>query len=233
MTAVHSFRESFSRSKTAAQVEYETRRLKEFGLFRDGEITLADEITDRAGGDYRIENRRGREYLVDVKCRMSDVTHRWKNQPDLAIEWQSVAEAGKPGWTVDPEKKTTHVVYLWRESDWPDAYVFEFERLRIAAMDRRREWECRFGKVSVPNDGYHTVCSFVPLSVVLDAVNETGTVHSLKPRRVIPAGSINYAMSVEEAAKELYRHLGPEDSERLAYEILRQQWRADSREPKD
>lgn len=224
MSVPHNFEESLSRSKTPRQRQIEKRKLLDIPLFAGCLIEETDREMDLLGVDYRLVRGSASPYLVDVKFRRTDVAARWQTQPDLAIEWWSRKEHGVRGWTVRDDKLTTHVVYMWGDEVWPDCYVLEADRLRIATIANERLWKARFGVVSVRNESWTTECSFPPASVVIDAVNESGIHRSPLGRRSLPAGSVDLRAGRQLVSKVLYHHYGPEESEQLAYDLLRQYW---------
>lgn len=220
--SVHQFADYLKRSKTQEQIATEIRKLGEIPLFRGHRFVATESDVDRLGGDYEVTAPDGRVQYVDVKFRHTDVSTRWRIEPDVTIEWWSVLEAKKPGWTVKDGGLTDLIAYMWRDDIWPDSFVFEFRRLREAARRCETEWANRFGKHHVPNSGYTTVCSFVPVSVVNHAMAEVGVARTNKPRRLLPHGKIDLQISWHDHARLIRERYGSDESEQLAYQVLRE-----------
>lgn len=221
--SVHQFGDYLRRSKSDAQIDLELRKLAEIPLFAGCRFVPTTEAIDRMGGDYEMTAPDGRVQFLDVKYRHSAVSARWVTEPDVTIEWLSVKEANKPGWTVKDGGLTDLIVYMWR--DWPDSYAFDFRFLRAAAVARKREWRVRFGEVPVSNDGYTTVCSFVPVSAVNHAIAEICVARVDTTRRVLPPGKIDFGIDWHDHARLISEHYGADEAERIAHEVLRQNYR--------
>jgi hypothetical protein len=132
---------------------------------------------DRAGGDFEIRTPAGPIY-IDFKLRWFDPIERfgsddicvelvsvWRGDPNPPYPVAAVEES--PGWTLDPSKRTDYVLFAWTRQDGLfRVWLVDYRALRLEATARWREWSRRYGVVAVRNNGYHTLCSFVPRSDV-------------------------------------------------------------------
>jgi hypothetical protein len=126
-----------------------------------GAIRRASEYHDKQGADGWWVRQEGRPLAVDWKLRQED-------HADLVIEWDSRVEHGIPGWTIDPDKITDYVLYLWPHS----ARLLPSKALRVASVAHRADWELRFGVIEVTTEGrYTTRFTPVPDDIVLGAMS--------------------------------------------------------------
>lgn len=78
-------------------------------------IIPAHQKNDRLGVDFWIEFQGGKMERLDAKIRKLDYSSRGDART-ACLELLANCETGKPGWTVDAEKKTDWVLFLYRET---------------------------------------------------------------------------------------------------------------------
>lgn len=127
-------------------------------------VRIAKERDDRAGTDYWVDRRNGRALSVDAKVRATDWATRGKD--DLALETWSVVERKVPGWTVNADKQTDYILWLW--SDTGRWCLVPFPMLCAVTKARLRLWAKAYETAMqyTPDGGYHSECVFVPRKVV-------------------------------------------------------------------
>lgn len=135
------------------------------------QVRRASERDDREGTDYWVMLGSGHELSVDVKVRQHDPMDKWGTD-DLLLEWESDKERRRPGWTVDPMKRTDYVLY-WFESS--SRYcLLPFALFYAAAVSHRDEWQAIYGvRQSYSSSGrreWTTTWSAVPRKVVWHAM---------------------------------------------------------------
>lgn len=137
------------------------------------QVIRATQSEDRQGTDFWAILRSGHQLSVDIKVRETDPLDRF-GLDDLLIEWRSSEEAGAPGWTVDPNKRTDYVLY-WFESTKRYA-LLPFPLLHAVAVANEALWSDRFGvrRSYSSRDGrtWTTTWSPVPRPVIWRAVYE-------------------------------------------------------------
>ena len=161
-------------------------------------VMSTNEGWDKKGIDYVVLLRDGRSAYIDVKYREKGVSKFWNHtykckdgrtikQPELTLEILSNVERNTPGWTLDMNKFTDFVLFVFDESDCENAYIFKFLELRDVLIQYMREWEREFriGESYTPfcsehpeRGGYHTQSMFVPICTVLKALKSDGILHS-------------------------------------------------------
>lgn len=106
-------------------------------LFPDSlTIRKAAMENDKLGADYWIEFRHGQFRAVDVKVRAED--WKAKGKPDIALEIWANREKRKPGWTIDNNKLTDYVLFVWLDTGRAD--LFDFRLLKAVTLANLDEW---------------------------------------------------------------------------------------------
>lgn len=78
-------------------------------------IHPAHSENDKIGVDYWIEYPHGRMEGLDVKIRSKDYLH--KDPRTAFIELVANTRTDKPGWTVDPAKRTDKVLFYYADTE--------------------------------------------------------------------------------------------------------------------
>jgi hypothetical protein len=143
-------------------------------------IRMATPNEDRHGTDVWIDRTGLPSISVDFKHRSFCPIDRF-GRDDACIEVCSVCRNGKrekPGWTIDSRKRTDIVVYTWPAGASRRFWILWFPFLCRTAMQRRSEWEYRYGVKETRNNGYVTLNVYVPRRVIARAMRElvSGTV---------------------------------------------------------
>lgn len=129
------------------------------------DVTRAGREDDRKGTDYWVRLASGKTISVDAKMRPKDFALRGKD--DLALEIWSVVEESVVGWTLDADKHTDFILWVWVETGrwclvpFPQlCAVFRenFETWTADPKARATQWTPE--RVNVPS--YHSECVFVP-----------------------------------------------------------------------
>jgi hypothetical protein len=157
----------------------------------------ATEDEDKKGIDYWILRDHGLPQLaIDVKHREIDPIERFGSD-DICIETTSIyVGPDKPpwmdeyrkkvGWTLDPSRRTDLVIYTWPLPNGRRGrrfWVVYFPFLCYAALKHWRWWAISHGEKIVYNNGYKTLCIFVPRNEVEEVIRQccTGTFAPAQP----------------------------------------------------
>lgn len=143
---------------------------------------------DKHGTDYWIERKHNLPPVsIDLKNREVCPIEKYGSD-DVCIETCSVYRGrakpftdnlrSKPGWTIDESKRTDLIVYTWPHA--PDLlgaprlryWILYFPFLCSASISQWRNWARQYGEKPTPNDGYTTLCTYVPRKVVASAIRE-------------------------------------------------------------
>ena len=127
-------------------------------------VIVADPLADWNGTDYWVERRNGRPLSVDAKIRSSDWASKGKD--DLALEVWSVVERRTPGWTLNTEKQTDYILWLWQDTGrW---CLVPFPMLCRISQEHMEHWCRRYqtARQFTPDGNYHSECVFVPRKTV-------------------------------------------------------------------
>jgi len=146
------------------------------------DVRPASEDEDRAGVDYIATIKGGREVYIDLKTRTEGCSRFWRTRgrngeiiPELAIETWSVCPNGKKqgeiGWTFDYRKKTDLILYRFDPSDFGRPFLLPFHHLRMAAEQKRSDWEVSCKKDRQRNHSYFSESIFVRADWVMNAMN--------------------------------------------------------------
>jgi len=129
-------------------------------------IRKAKLAEDRQGTDYWVDRDHGLPPLsVDVKTRQSS-RHK-KN--DVALESWSVFRQ-KIGWTRDETKRTDYVLFYW--ADTHQFLLLAFPLLCRTFRQFGQGWRIQYRTAKQSSGDYQSQCIFVPIPVLLDAINE-------------------------------------------------------------
>ena len=134
---------------------------------------------DMLGVDYIATLTGGAQIYIDAKTRMPGCSKWWKNgEPDLALELWSDIDAKKDGWTLSTTTPVDFILYTFDGSDWDKSYLISFQLLRAALIKNMDLWikTYRTKKQTSSNsygDVWYGEAMFIPVSVVLAAVNQT------------------------------------------------------------
>ncbi len=94
-------------------------------------IHPAHSKNDKLGIDYWLEFENGVNETLDVKVREEDYTLRGDDRT-ACLELIANTNSGKPGWTVDPSKRTNWVMFFYVETK--KAFTYHARELRSAVI---------------------------------------------------------------------------------------------------
>jgi hypothetical protein len=100
-------------------------------------IHKAHVVNDKRGIDYFLEFPHGKIETLDVKVRTKDFA-RQADGCNLAIENQSNVRKSSPGWTVDCDKLTDWVLWIWVDTERSE--LIHFRQARLAATRSLPDW---------------------------------------------------------------------------------------------
>lgn len=157
------------------------------------DVRRADLASDKAGVDYIAVLRRGSELYIDHKARSEACSRYWKFDskgkpiPEIALETHSVVadecNAGKAGWTLDESKKTHYTLHTFNPADTDQCYLLPFQILRMAFRRNLSTWKNRYRcaeqTTTAGNSRWRSRCVFVPAPVVLGAISDAMSSHTL------------------------------------------------------
>jgi len=133
-------------------------------------FSIAPEQLDRQGVDFIVERSQRPSAYVDGKIRELDPLEKWGHD-DVALESYSVVEDQIIGWTLDMNKQTEYVLWLW-PSRW---LILDYKQLRHVAVELMATWKIRFkvAQQETTKDGrtYHSECVFVPIIEITKAID--------------------------------------------------------------
>jgi hypothetical protein len=92
---------------------------------------------DKRGIDYFLEFPNGRMETLDVKVRTKDFATRG-DDCNVALETVANTTTKKPGWTLDADKLTDWVLFLWLDTERDD--LVHFRQLRAALTANLETW---------------------------------------------------------------------------------------------
>lgn len=92
---------------------------------------------DKRGIDYFLEFPNGRMEALDVKVRTKDFAARG-DDCNVALETVANTTTNKPGWTLDADKLTDWVLFLWLDTERDD--LVHFRQLRAALAANLETW---------------------------------------------------------------------------------------------
>lgn len=164
------------------KLEYSLGQQQEFDMHllkahipRCVSIRKTETEQDKTGVDYVATLANGAEILIDAKTRTPGSKKYWKNsEAEIALEvWSVIGK--KTGWTLSTETNVDYILYTFDKSDWDKYYFFPFQMLRKAFHDNYHNWHNKYGLKKQVSNGWMSAAIFVPVSVVINAVNETMT----------------------------------------------------------
>lgn len=164
-------------------------------------VVKATRDEDRAGTDYWIERPPLPPVSVDVKHTSFDPVERFGcdnacievvsvyDGPERKAPWNP-AHFRKPGWTVDPTKRTDLVLYTWpalenRRRFW----VLYFPHLCAAARRNVAAWGETYGLKAAHNVGYLTLACHPPRTAIAAAIRELTVGVTNDPEKAAPANT--------------------------------------------
>jgi len=182
MDILNSFKgQSFNKSGAFANnyktsinyIDNDIKRLTELGFTN---VHPANQKEDQKGGDYRGKDFTGRPVYIDVKRREKGCSRYWKSgMPELAVEFESVCEGGKYnikepriGWSFDDKKITDWIVYLFDQSDYNDAFIFEFRLFRQTMKKFKNDLLKRYPLKKQDSGEWESSAMFVPFCAIYD-----------------------------------------------------------------
>ena len=132
---------------------------------------------DKQGVDYVATLRRGAQVFIDMKSREAGAAKYWSDGPELTLETWSVlpvnGSLGKVGWTLDEQKITDCILYVFEPSDTDAIYFLPFQHLRMAFRRNFIAWTQAYKVARQSSGDWQSECVFVPAAKVLSAINET------------------------------------------------------------
>ena len=154
----HRFSDDLTRSERDAQQPFwNDLYQKMFPEQFDHAEVNTDLETQRRGVDRVITLKNGRRWLVEEKLREKDYG-------DILLEYWSILEQDKPGWTVNNQALTQILAYGVKPAN--RFFVFMFTELRAAARAHHQEWAKQYGYQDSLNEGYITRNIAVPIPVL-------------------------------------------------------------------
>lgn len=131
---------------------------------------------DKNGVDYIATLTGGAKIFIDAKTRERGASRYWKHgEPELALEWYSVVETKKIGWTLSGSAPVHYILYTFNPADTDKFYMLPFQMLRKVFLEKSIEWRALYGEKTQVSDSWHSSAIFVPASVVLSAIQEVCT----------------------------------------------------------
>ena len=153
MSTIHNFNNQLAASQSP-EVDALVRRVM-FEKFAGELLNIHHSHTenDRRGSDYLLEFHNGKIEHLDVKTRTRDY-HPKANAP---IEYRT---GQKDGWTIDPDKITDWVLFLWLDTE--RSSLHHARMLRTVARDNQEEWvRTHQQSTQVSNGGYSSPCVYL------------------------------------------------------------------------
>ena len=148
-------------------------------------VVATDVAQDKTGVDYIAHLRRGAQVFIDLKMRDRGCGQFWDGEEDLALEiWSVIPEDGFPGkrgWTLDEAKATHYTLHAFDPSDSARVFILPFQLLRKAFRAHFEDWGVRYRHAIQDSGRWRSECLFVPVSVVLTAINEAMIVPAKNP----------------------------------------------------
>ena len=129
-------------------------------------VHKANTVNDKSGTDWWVECSSGRHLSIDAKVRKLD-WWKLKGEDDLALELWSVCEKKVIGWTLNRNKQSDYILWLWEDTKrW---CLLPFPMLCAVFNEHKEQW-CKDYKrstqlTSKDTSGfgnYHSECVFVP-----------------------------------------------------------------------
>ena len=146
-------------------------------------IIVATVAMDKAGADYIVTMKGGKELNVDVKRRIGEDCKKYARhgEMELALETYSIVEdethQKKYGWTVDPAKVTDYILYAFDRNVCDVCYIFPYQSLKQAFIRYFKEWKSTgYSIKQQDNGGYKSEAMFVPVSVLRNAIHSMETI---------------------------------------------------------
>lgn len=150
----------------------------------------ANQANDKSGVDWWLEMTSGDFIAVDCKIRDEDPRVKFKAD-DLALETWSVVEKKVVGWTLDANKKTDYVFWIWKDTGrW---CVVPFRLLMKAFQENMDEWKRIYRSARQCTEGrYHSECLFVPRSAVWLGMSKAaaGNSETLRKKVIAEQGTL-------------------------------------------
>ena len=139
-------------------------------------VRKTDIETDKKGIDYIATLKGGAEIGIDVKVRDKGISKYWKDgKEDLLLEIWSVFpdgnHRGKWGWTLSDETNVDFILYTFDEADSDKYFLLPYQLLRMAFFHNGKKWIEEYGTKFAHSSSWSTQITFVPASVVLEAIN--------------------------------------------------------------
>ncbi len=164
MTAkVHDFQESLAKSHAQADAPRwgEVYR-RAFPGLESFVCVRKDGWAQRGGIDRVLTLQSAKTLLVDEKV-------RYKDYPDILLEYLSDRDRGVLGW-VSKELACDYIAYAFVPSQ--TCYLLPFQTLRRAWRKNGEQWICDYKRVEAENIGYTTVSVAVPTKVLMIALGD-------------------------------------------------------------
>ena len=117
----------------------------------------------RAGIDRSVVLDNGKCVWVDEKSR------RIADTGDIMLEWLSNDRSGAPGWAVKP-LLAHYIAYAFMPTG--TAYLLPVEQMQGAWDRHGSAWREKYGDRRAINNGYSTVSTPVPISVLYSAIGQ-------------------------------------------------------------
>jgi hypothetical protein len=120
-------------------------------------VTKAHKLNDMIGVDYWLEFQ-GKNEALDVKVHRKDYA-QYGDDRTACLELLANVGTNKPGWTIDPDKRTDWVMFFYVDSG--SYAVYHARQLRAAVIRFLPDLEAK-GKPSVQRTGgYESTSLFV------------------------------------------------------------------------
>lgn len=124
-------------------------------------VERAQETDDKAGTDYWVYRDGTAPLSIDVKVRTEDPIET-RGKDDLCLELLSVAESNKLGWTLNPNKRSDYILWLFEPTGrW---VLIPFPMLCSVFIQHQDSWCASYLTATQSSNGgrWHSKCVFVP-----------------------------------------------------------------------
>lgn len=158
---VHDFNERLAFSENASHESFwQAIYRKAFPDMVGNMVCSGENQSQRLGIDRIIQLSSGKTIYIDEKKRERDY-------PDILLEYVSVDTTGAPGW-IEKDLQIDYLAYAFLPSQ--RAYLFPWQMLRLAWVNKGKEWVGRHRRVEAQNKGYKTISVAVPIMEIRQAV---------------------------------------------------------------
>ena len=160
---IHDFQTSLQRSHSASDLPIWIEIYKQaFPQMQACIDHRADGEHQRAGIDRSVILENSKQILIDEKI-------RWKDYPDIALEYLSSAERNIPGWVCKP-LRADYICYAIAPTGM--AYLLPVPQMQNAWLANGEAWKKQYFIANAKNAGYTTKSVCVPVNVLFSAIGK-------------------------------------------------------------